>query len=357
MISLENYIDTYYICISMIVLFFSIPLAKFKKLEEYPKINNNIGVFLISTFCILFIGFRDPYAPDEYFGDTIRYTYFYEQLLSNDYGYWGLMFISKEVLNLSVSWFYFVCACIYVILPYLAFKKWFGVKAIVPLIVYVTSMSFWNFGINGIRTGLAVSFFIYALSRDRKILRFICFALAISFHKSLILPLLILLFVIFVNPKFRTTLWIWVICLLISLVFGRSLMNLITTYAAFVVSDDIKAEQYVTGLDESRFRFDFVLYSIAPIYFGRLYIKKGFNDILYLNILKIYVLTNAVWLLLMYANFTNRFAYLSWFLIPLLLVYPVVKDTRIIKSQNRFLWFVIIINLLFTLFLYMRTRI
>ena len=39
-----------------------------------------------------------------------------------------------------------------------------------------------------------------------------------------------------------------------------------------------------------------------------------------------YLMTNAIWMLCMYAEFTNRIAYLSWFQYPVVLIYPFLKE-------------------------------
>lgn len=42
----------------------------------------------------------------------------------------------------------------------------------------------------------------------------------------------------------------------------------------------------------------------------------------------------AFWVLMMYASFSNRFAQLSWFIMPIVLMYPWFK-VRVWKDQSR----------------------
>ena len=47
---------------------------------------------------------------------------------------------------------------------------------------------------------------------------------------------------------------------------------------------------------------------------GIFIVKKNYiEDQLYVKMCNIYLLANAIWILVIRANFSNRFAYLSWF--------------------------------------------
>ena len=51
-------------------------------------------------------------------------------------------------------------------------------------------------------------------------------------------------------------------------------------------------------------------------------IKVDFN---YILLLGVYIYSNAFWVMVIRASFSNRFAYLSWFIYPLVLAYPLLK--------------------------------
>mgnify|MGYP007128044265 CR=1 FL=1 len=51
--------------------------------------------------------------------------------------------------------------------------------------------------------------------------------------------------------------------------------------------------------------------------------RKIFNS-QYLLLLHTYVLANAFWVMLIRASYSNRFAYLSWFMYPVVLAYPLL---------------------------------
>ena len=64
-----------------------------------------------------------------------------------------------------------------------------------------------------------------------------------------------------------------------------------------------------------------------------------------------YLTCNGIWMLCMYAQFTNRIAYLSWFMYPILLVYPcyaiVDKNHPLVLVRQK----VVLLHLAFTLFM------
>jgi hypothetical protein len=94
-----------------------------------------------------------------------------------------------------------------------------------------------------------------------------------------------------------------------------------------VVGDDRFSEYLTeqTGDTFSRagFRWDFLLYSAIPVLVGWFFIfRKGYADKFYLWLFNIYLVANAFWILVVRANFSNRFAQISWFIMPLVLIYP-----------------------------------
>lgn len=80
--------------------------------------------------------------------------------------------------------------------------------------------------------------------------------------------------------------------------------------------------------------------------------KKKIDNLKYNRLLSTYLLMNGLWLLCMYAGFTNRIAYLSWFMYPIVLIYPLLdKDCNWGKYRFRTVSFFAILHLGFTLFM------
>lgn len=94
----------------------------------------------------------------------------------------------------------------------------------------------------------------------------------------------------------------------------------------------------------------FLLYSSMPILLG-FYIlqKRKITDRIYVILLNTYILANAFWIIVINASFSNRFAYLSWFLYPIVLVYPLLK-LSIWKDQSRKTALILMFHCSFTYF-------
>lgn len=76
------------------------------------------------------------------------------------------------------------------------------------------------------------------------------------------------------------------------------------------------------------FRWDFIIYSLIPIIAGVKYIYTYcYEDKLFIRLFNTYIASNAFWLLTIHVPYNNRFAYLSWFLYPIVLIYPLLKIT------------------------------
>ena len=119
----------------------------------------------------------------------------------------------------------------------------------------------------------------------------------------------------------------------------------LTTYATSI-------ESGFTG--KTGFRYDFVLYSFIPILIFNIFKnqKDRVSDT-YTFLINIYIISNAVWLLCMYANYTNRIAALSWSLYPVLIIYPFVNDIKRWSTKHDLnLSFVVLAHLSFTLFMH-----
>ena len=74
------------------------------------------------------------------------------------------------------------------------------------------------------------------------------------------------------------------------------------------------------------FRWDFLLYGSVPILEGIYFVfKRKYNNQFYCILLSTYILTNAFWVLINEVPFSDRFAYLSWFMMPVVIIYPILS--------------------------------
>lgn len=356
MIPDEYYMTTFFGLITIICILGMLPLFCYRTLDKFPEANLITSTVLLLLIVILFIGFRNPYGSWRYYGDTYKYTLIYKNIQSNplwqsnkDYGFYYYMKLLANQLNIQS--FYMVTASLYVLPVYYAFHKWFKKYAFFAVVLLVTSISFWPFGINGMRNGLATSFFIFALTfRKNRVIMYAIIALSITFHTSLLLPTLALVITEFYkNTKLLLKFWLGSVFL--SFLFGRTIMNKLNLLVSSSIGQ-LDGRGDFSGVDISLFatstyRIDFVLYSALVIGIGYYFTyKTEFKNKFFSRIFNIYIISNTVWMYFIYFPYTNRIAYLSWFLIPILVVYPIIY-TPSLKNQSYFMAAVLTVSLIF----------
>lgn len=358
MIPIELFTPFYFLGLSIFILFFSLELTKYRSFKKIPYHILSFFSFILLVYTVLFIGLRDPYASSIYLGDTSVYTLYFESIHERDltnekeYGFYLLM---KLLFPFGIRVFYIFCALIYVILPYISFRKFFGKYAFFAVCMFITSMSFWGFGINGLRSGLASSIFLFGLSfYSRKAVMFSILWLSTLFHNSMYLPLLCFIGMYFFNDS-KKLLFLWLMSILIALLVGEQINNFLQNFFQIIGFQDRRTDGLFDDVEELKvfktgFRFDFVLYSAIPIITGYIYIyKRNFRDKFYIHLYNAYILCNMVWIIMMYAPFSNRTAYLSWFLMPLLIIFPLMKNHFIIKNKKRLLIYTVLASLIFSI--------
>ena len=361
MIPIQYYSTVYYFILSSVILMMIVSFWRNKEPKSYSALINSILSLIILFITISFVGLRDPWASSMYLGDTGAYTRTFENieaedlLDTKDFGFTLFMYLSSKIMN--VRWFYFISAMLYVLLPYFAFKKWFNNRAWVALLVYVAAMSFWPFGVNGLRNGLGAAFFIYGISLFKSPIKMIFwFVLSVGFHKSMLLPVVAFLMTFFIKNS-RMLIMIWLTAIPIAFFFGNNLESFITGFFESIEFDDKRATNIFADEADGQilarsFRLDFILYSSVAVFLGYYYvIEKKFSDVLYIRIFNTYLIANTVWILMIYASYTNRTAYLSWFLMPIVLIYPLLKS-HLVKNQNHWYFWIIFGSLLFTLIMF-----
>jgi hypothetical protein len=208
---------------------------------------------------------------------------------------------------------------------------------------------------NTLRAGLALSLTLLAYSyiNESRVKAAFIALLAVNIHYSTLLPIIALgISYYYTKPKFF--IWIWVLCIFVSLGAGSYFQNLfsgmvddnrMTTY--LTQDDNVALKTYKIG-----FRWDFVVYSLIPLVAGWYYIvKRTFNDRFYTVIYSAYILANSFWILVIRATFSDRFAYLSWFLMPVILAYPLLKRNTNIQDNYRLYCAVLAMMIMFKIYI------
>ena len=299
------------------------------------------GVFFVdmSTYSAQFLSHSDELFEFDWSTDNLLFDNFLLYLAS--YG------LPQEIFFLSIAIIYFGClawACVIM----------FPRDKLAAFLVCLGAFSTFSYGTNGIKAGAAASIFLVAIAlyEKRKLLWAILFALiSLGFHHSMIVPVAAFVVCHFVkNSKVYFAFW--------AFAFVIALLHITFFQQLFAGFADEQGASYLTGTEGymrrdifGGFRIDFIIYSAAPIVVGwHALIRKRIVSKEYSFILNLYLLTNAVWLLCMYAEFTNRIAYLSWFMLPIVLIYPFLNEKWGKKQYQTFRW-VALGHLGFTLFM------
>ncbi|MFP2994582.1 EpsG family protein [Spongiivirga sp. MCCC 1A20706] len=297
--------------------------------QKNLKYINTTGYVLLVVLTV-YMGLRP--VSGRYFTDMDTYARLYEGyarggeiILETDVFFQQFMKFCSQFL--STNFFFLLCDILYIVPLFIVSKRFFKQYWFYAFVMFVFSFQFWTYGTNGIRNGMATSFFLLAISyHDRRSLMIFWFVLSALFHKTMLLPIFAYVFTIFYN-KPKTYLYVWLLAIPLSITMGGFWENL---FASMGFADD-RLSGYLTGdkdelITNTGFRYDFVLYSASAVFTGWYFIfKKKFNDTLYYRIFNIYLTANAFWILIIRANFSNRFAYLSWFMMALVIIYPFLK--------------------------------
>ncbi len=314
-----------------------------------------VSSLLLTIALIIFIGTR-PLSPafvdmmgyNEFFyafkGQGFAFTWETDNIIfDNLFSWW------RETFD-EPTFFYIIIAAIYFGCMFWACKRIFQEDCFAALLTYLGAFSTFSYGTNGIKAGAAASVFLLAVAyRDKLWLSIILALVSWGFHHAMQLCVAAyFLALIYPRPKFFII--IWLICLFLSFFNITYFQDLFSGLSDETGQNYLSSEGNEWG-GKSGFRFDFILYSFAPILMGiyslfKLEIKSKFYNFIFC----IYLLCNSIWMLCMYVNYTNRIAYLSWFLYPYVLIYPTLSP-QWGNSRYRSFALVMIFHLSFTLFM------
>jgi hypothetical protein len=352
MIDAIYYQPIYLILVSLLSLFCCIFYLKSSGLIRESKIPG----FLLAILLSIFIGQRPISAI---FADTVGYVYYYNDNLYQNFSFsWDCenyifdnltLWFASNGIHYSV--YLTILAMLYFVARYFSCTKLFPDNSWISYLIFLGSFITFTSSVNGIKAGIASSFLALAIAYRKQWKKCIVFLMiAWGFHHAFHVCLLAFICVTFYKNT-RFYLFIWFVALVLAIAHITYFQEIFAGFTDKKGADylSIEADGWRTGM-----RYDFVLYSIVPIILGwYVTIKNHFRDEMYIFILNMYILLNAIWILCMYASFTNRIAALSWALYPMVITYPFLSRNYQISQniKNHNIAYSLFFSLGFTLFM------
>ena len=291
------------------------------------------------------------------FGDTINYYETFRRIAQSKQ-HFSFSFQGEWLFYDTLSWFahysdehkfFLLCSFLYVGPLWLACLRIFKNYYYIPFVVFLSMFTFWSYGVNGIRNGIAASLFILALTYVQKLpIAIILCIIASFFHKSVYLMIAAAGLAWFIKNSYLY-LGGWILSVIISYLAGNRIQAWLSTLGLF--QEDDRFTGYLTGENMRGeivqwamvFRWDFLAYSALGVAVGYYFIfHRNFKDEYYHWIYNIYIATNAFWVIIIRAAYSNRFAQISWFILPLVLIYPFMKK-RFWDNHEKMLGYAIIL--------------
>ncbi len=244
---------------------------------------------------------------------------------------------------------FFVFAIIGYGFAWIAMRKIFPKDTLLAMIMYCGTFTMFSGAVNGIKNGMALSVFLCSIAYRDNWKYYVPFLLlSLGFHHSM--QISVASFVVCkLYSRTKSYYLLWLFGLFVAAAHITFFQTLFADFtdesgAGYLVTD---SDSWVTG-----FRLDFILYSVAPLLIGWWIINKKKIQIPvdYIFALNVYLFMNSIWLMCMYAAYTNRIAALSWIIFPILLLYPFL-NIQIRKNQYKCVVCVVMWQLAFTTFM------
>ncbi len=304
---------------------------------------------LVTILVSFFIGLRQPWARD--FGDSWGYWGHYNHAseymdvnFKTEWLWHNLGFFCKSNLGMNSHDFFVLVALMYFGCMLICTAILMRNNLWLVMLFFFTAFQTYSFSTNGLRNGLGCSLVLVAIAlltqdKNKRFIGVCLMILAMCTHRSTMLPSAMAIGSLFFIKDTKLALRFWYASIALSLVAGPVFENI---FASLGFDDRFSAYQmaqykegYQTGFSHTGFRWDFLLYSSFPvimIWYVTQYRK--FTSREYSMWANTYLLSNAFWILVIRASYSNRFAYLSWFIYPVVIAYPLMR-MNLWKDQDR----------------------
>lgn len=352
--------------VTLLCLFLSIKYISSKNNDYLLTKNIPIWGMALSFVLIIFMGMRPNSVL--YFCDSDTYKWGYENIVTSKYGSvdfeqeWFFGFIGTWCKSMQFSYvgYFLVIEIGYIGFMLIANWKLLWENLWMALLFAFSAYSFFTYGTNGLRNGLACSMVTAAVAFVATSKQYglaaacgLCL-LAVGVHRSTMLPIMALLASVTVVKDTKTALYFWIASIPISLVAGGAVTEYFSSWEfdermASYGKDAVEG----TGFSHVGFRWDFLLYSAMPVWLiSYIVFQRDIKDRAFHVISTVYLLSNAFWVMVCRANYSNRFAYLSWFIYPLVIAYAVIR-LPIWKDQDMRAGYILLAHAGFTMFMFL----
>lgn len=357
------YYVVWFFCLCLCILYCQSP-NNHKLLQR----NSSLPALVLAIIITIFLGLR----PDQWklFGDSYYYAHTYHNIatasnaLNIDFHReWFMGFITSfsKYMHWDIHIYFLIIETFYVMLMFVACRVLLWENTWMAFLFCLSSFSFYGFAVNGLRNGMACSLVLAGIALlSRKNIIYTCvsillFLIAMGTHRSTLLPVTMSIVALLVVKNPRHAIYVWLFCIIVSLIAGSRVQSF---FVGFLGAEDHRIANYSTMQEASQFshtgfRWDFLLYSSVPVILTYyVSVKRGIQDATFNFLANTYILSNAIWILVIRMAFTNRFAYLSWFIYPLVLAYALIRVHIWDDQDKKAAWF-LGGNTLFTAFLYL----
>lgn len=329
--------------------------------------NSMLPALIISFAFMLLLGAR--VASGIVFGDSSSYRYGYDNFVTGVYSdikwdeewFFGVIGTWCKSMGMNYVEYFLTIEIGYIGLMFIAFKKLLWENVWFAMLFAFSAFSFMGYGVNGLRNGLACSMVLVAMAfmangkvKNLPIGIGLC-VLALGVHRSTILPITMFFISLYLIRNIKWAIFFWIASIGVSLVAGGAAQ----AFFAGLGFDD-RTSSYLSkdmaegAFSHTGFRWDFLLYSSMPVIFAWYAVmKRNIEDKVFHVLACTYILSNAFWVMVIRANFSNRFAYLSWFMYPLVIAYAAIR-LPIWEDQDRKAGLILLAHAGFTMFMWLR---
>lgn len=321
--------------------------------------------FLFVSALAIWLGLR---PVSWHFGDMPLYahrwsiadvSYFNGNFDSQGEWFFDYVLVWSKQLVPDVQFWFLVVELFYMGFQLWACKRLLWENTWLAVMFVFFSYQFFTFGTNGIRNGMACAIMMVVISFvcNRNTLgyvtAFLLFILALGCHRSVLIPLSALIISLFVIKDIKYAIYVWLACIVLSFFGGGSFLSFFSSlgYDERMSSYATASEKTMSTFSHSGFRWDFLLYSAMPVWLAWYVRYKGIIDKTFYLLANTYIIANSFWVLVCRVAYSNRFAYLSWFMYALVIAYAVVR-VPIWQDQDRKAGQILIAHSAFTIIMF-----